>query len=61
LPNKRPGKHMTTYELRSPHGRPFMTFDSMASALRFRETHQQRAKVTLRLFEVERVEREIAA
>lgn len=38
-----------------------MTFDSKASALQFRATHQQRVKVTLRLFEVERVEREIAA
>ena len=52
---------MTTYELRSPHGRPFMTFDSKARAIQFKETHQQRAKVTLRLFDVERVEREIAA
>ena len=52
---------MTTYELRSPHGRPFMTFDSMARAIQFKDAHQQRAKVTLRLFEVERTEREIAA
>ena len=44
---------MTTYELRSPHGRPFMTFDSKASAIRFRETHQQRAKGHAAAVEVE--------
>ena len=53
---------MTTYyELRTMSGRPFMAFDSKARAEAFRAEYQARTKVALRLFEVRRVEQEIAA
>lgn len=51
---------MTHYELRSPSGRPFHTFDDLERAKQYRAQHFSRAKVMLRLFEVKRDEREVA-
>lgn len=50
---------MTHYELRTPSGRPFCTFDQPDRARAFRAQHFAKAKVMLRLFEVKRDEREI--
>ena len=50
---------MTQYELRTPSGRPFHTFDTPDRAKAYRAQHFARAKVMLRLFEVKRDEREI--
>lgn len=52
---------MVTYELRAGSGRPFMAFDSKARAEQFRDEYKSRTKVNLRLFEVRRVEQELAA
>jgi len=50
---------MTHYELRTPSGRPFCTFDQPDRAREYRAQHFARAKVMLRLFEVKRQEREV--
>lgn len=52
---------MTTYELRSPAGRPVFIFDRLDRAKAFRDDHYRRAKVMLRLFEVRIEAREVAA
>jgi hypothetical protein len=52
---------VTTYELRTGSGRPFMAFDSKTRAQEYRAAHLKRTKVALRLFEVRRVEQELAA
>jgi len=52
---------MVSYELRTGSGRPFMAFDDKTRAQAFREAHLKRTKVALRLFEVRRVEQELAA
>lgn len=52
---------MTTYELRTGPGRPFMAFDTKHRAIEFRNEYLARKKVALRLFEVRRVEEELAA
>lgn len=51
---------MTEYLLRSPSGRPLYTFDQIDRAKAFRQQHFAKAKVMLRLFEVKRIEREVA-
>jgi hypothetical protein len=50
---------VTTYELRTVSGRPFMAFDDRTRAEQFRAAHLKRTKVNLRLFEVRRVEQEL--
>lgn len=52
---------MTQYELRTTSGRPFMAFDTLHRATEYRAAHHKRVGVKLRLFEVKRVEQEIAA
>lgn len=52
---------MTTYELRTGSGRPFMAFDTKHRAIEYRDAHLKRTRVALRLFEVRRVEQELAA
>ncbi len=51
---------MTEYLLRSPSGRPLFRFDQLDRAKAFRDQHFAKAKVMLRLFEVKRIEREVA-
>lgn len=51
---------MTEYLLRSPSGRPLFSFDQLDRAKAFRQQHFAKAKVMLRLFEVKRIEREVA-
>jgi hypothetical protein len=52
---------MTQYELRSIKGRPLMAFDNLNRAIEYQMAHQKRIGTKLRLFEVRRVEQELAA
>ncbi len=53
---------MTSYELRPLRSdRPLVAFDSLDRAKAYRDQHFARARVMLRLFEVKRVEQELAA
>lgn len=52
---------MTQYELRTASNRPFMAFDNLHRAMEYQMAHQKRVGTKLRLFEVRRVEQEIAA
>ena len=52
---------MTTYELRSPRGRPLFRFEDITRAKAFQADHEQRAKVRLELFKVRTIEERIDA
>ena len=53
---------VTTYELRPlRNDRALFSFDNRTRAEQFRAAHLKRTKVSLRLFEVRRVEQELVA
>lgn len=52
---------MTHYELHTRSNNAFMAFVDKTRALKFRDQHFARVGVKLRLFEVRKVEQEVAA